>query len=185
MQRNAKRWNEYYRVIKNPIILTSNKTYNKAKCLTKFRIINTGYSKIFNLKSTNRNINVLYSIKMKIESKLRRLCHLVSRVCFKILWCIWKYEYVVFLNENLEKGFDNMATIDFSLFFAIARFPIIIISIQKKLIIRYFILQTENWSHLNSCFDSTDTLPYERMNNFLFLNFIFLRDIEWKWKYHY
>ena len=44
----------------------------------------------FNLKSTNRNINVLYSIKMKIESKLRRLCHLVSMVCFKILWC--KYE---------------------------------------------------------------------------------------------
>ena len=86
----------------------------------------------------------------------------------------------MFLNENLEKGFDNMATIDFSLFFAIHRnrkFPIIIISIQKKLIIRYFILQTENWSHLNSCFDSTDTLPYERMNNFLFLNFIFLRDI--------
>ena len=137
-----------------------------------------------NLKSTNRNINVLYSIKMKIESKLRRLCHLVSMVCFKILWCIWKYEYIVFLNENLEKGFDNMATRDFSLFFAIHR-NIIIISIQKKLIIRYFILQTENWSHLNSCFDSTDTRSYERMNNFLFLKIIFLRGIGWKWKYHY
>ena len=88
----------------------------------------------------------------------------------------------MFLNENLEKGFDNMATIHVSLFIAIHqkfdRFPIIIVSNQIKLIIRYLILQTENWSHLNSCFDSTDTLPYERMNNFLFLNFIFLRDIE-------
>ena len=128
---------------------------------------------------------------MKIESKLRRLCHLVSMVCFKILWCIWKYEYIVFLNENLEKGFDNMATIH--VYYSLQsieigifdRFPIIIVSNQMKLIIRYLILKTENWSHLNSCFDSTDTRPYERINNFLFLNFIFLRGIGWKRKYHY
>ena len=122
---------------------------------------------------------------MKIASMLRHLCHLVSMVCFKIFWCIWKYKYIVFLNENLEKGFDNMATIHVSLFIAIDRFPILTVSNQLKLIIRYLILQTENLSHLISCFVQTDTRPYERIDDFLFLNFIFLRGIGWKRKYHY